>query len=40
LQLFNGCPNALQRPLTAAMTELDQALEALLMEAKLAPAKI
>lgn len=35
-----GVRNAPKRPITAAMTTLDQVLEALLKEAKLAPCEI
>jgi hypothetical protein len=35
-QLFDGCPNAPNRPLTAAMRQLDRACEQLFAEAKLA----
>jgi hypothetical protein len=38
-QLFDGCPKARNRPITAAMHKLDQALNALFDQAKLAPSK-
>jgi hypothetical protein len=39
-QLFDGCPKAPNRPLTAAMRRLDQALHDLFDQAKLEPCKI
>ncbi len=38
-QLFNGCPKAHNRPITTAMNKLDQALNTLFDQAKLAPSK-
>jgi len=39
-QLFDRCPKAPNRPITSAMAKLDQALDALFKEAKLAPSEI
>lgn len=39
-QLFEGCPKAPNRQITSAMAKLDQALDALFKEAKLAPSEI
>jgi hypothetical protein len=39
-QLFDGCPKAPNRPVANAVKRLDQALENLLLEAKLTSAKI
>ena len=39
-QLFNGCPNAPNRPIASAMLKLDQALGALFNEAKLTACEI
>ena len=36
-QLFDGCPKAPNRPVTKAIKRLDQALEQLILEAKIAP---
>jgi predicted MarR family transcription regulator len=39
-QLFDGCPKSRNRPVATAMRKLDQALETLLHQAKLAPSEI
>jgi hypothetical protein len=38
-QLFDGCPKAPSRPIAKTIDKLDQALEDLLAQAKLAPCE-
>jgi hypothetical protein len=39
-QLFDGCPQAPDRPMAKAIKELDRALEQLLAQAKITPLQI